>query len=207
MNSPKDIMILKMPVLGLKIIARLIINPATPYFFAVEKVCLEQLEKNPDDRYVKWFLSNHYVNHGKLNEAQILLASMLAQGLADRKVMLLLSRTYFKMHRYNKVIEILNNNVELRASDVHNFYLGCSFIEIEKYGKAIEYLEKYVEYYPKDFVGFVKLGYAFYKEKLYELSLDAYKKAEELNPVEVEIKKSIKLCSDMLNMRRNRTPQ
>ena len=191
-------MLIKKILLAFQIIVRLIAQPRSPYFIIVEKVCLEQLGKNPDDRFIKWFLSNQYVNHKKLNEAQILLESLVNQGPVDRSVILLLSRTYFKLQYYNKVIELLGHYEKLRDSDLHNYYLGYSFIELKKYKNAIKYLKKYVKHYPKDYVGFVRLGYAYYMEKMYYLSMKAYKKAEEFNPEEQEIKNSIELCSNML---------
>jgi hypothetical protein len=92
-------MLTKKLILGFKIIARLIIQPDRPYFSIVEKVCLKQLENKPDDRFIKWFLSNQYVNHNKLGEAQILLESLVNKGPVDRAVILLLSRTYFKLQQ------------------------------------------------------------------------------------------------------------
>jgi tetratricopeptide (TPR) repeat protein len=191
-------MLIKKIILGLKVIARLITHSNSSYFSIVEKVCLEQLEKKPDDRFIKWFLSNHYVNNKKLDEAQILLESLVNQRPVERTVILLLSRTYFKSQQYKKVIELLDGYEKLRDSDSHNYYLGYSFIKLKKFGNATKYLEKYVKHHPKDYVGFVRLGYAYYMKKMYDLSLGAYKRAEELNPAEQEIKNSIELCSDML---------
>jgi tetratricopeptide (TPR) repeat protein len=192
-------MLIKKVILGFKIIARLITHSNSSYSSIVEKVCLEQLEVKPDDRFIKWFLSNQYVNSKKLDEAQILLESLVSQGPVDRAAILLLSRIYFKSQQYKNVIEILDGYDELRDSDPHNYYLGYSFIELKKFGDAIKYLGKYVKHHPKDYVGFVRLGYAYYMKKMYGLSLEAYRKAEELNPAEQEIRKSIELCTDMLN--------
>jgi tetratricopeptide (TPR) repeat protein len=198
-------MFTKKIVLGFKIIVRLITHSGSSYFSNVEKVCLEQLEKNPDDSYIKWFLSINYLNNKKLDEAQILLESLVNQRPGERGVVLLLSRTYFKSQQYKKVVELLDDYAKLSDSDPHNYYLGYSFMQLKKFKKAINYLEKYVKYHPKDYVGFVRLGYAYYMEKMYELSLETYQKAEELNPEEQEIKNSIELCSDML--KRDKTLQ
>ena len=56
----------------------------------------------------------------------------------------------------------------------------------------------YVRVYPNDYLPFVRLGYSYYMQGLYDLAVEAYKEAERLNPTEKEIKDTITLCNDMM---------
>ncbi|BBO68587.1 hypothetical protein DSCA_25170 [Desulfosarcina alkanivorans] len=181
-------------ILGFKIIAGLITNPTASYFSVVEKVCLKELNKKPDNRFIKLFLSSQYLDHNQLDESKKLLESLLDHESNNYSTILLLSRVYFKSKQYKEVVDLLGCYEKLRESDSHNYYLGYSFIELREFESAINYLEKYVKHYPKDYIGFVRLGYAYNMIKKYDLSLKAYKKAEALNPNEQNIKNSIELC-------------
>ena len=195
-------MLLKKIFIGSKIIKELIFKPSKPYFTIVEKVCLEQLEKKPNDCFIKWFLSNHYVNYKRFESAQALLESLKAKGPVSRIVILLLSRVYFNLQQYDKVVEVLDGYESLYESDIHNYYLGYSFSELKMFEDATRYLRVYVKHYRKDYVGFVRLGYAYYMLRKYNLSLDAYKKAEGLKPEKNEIRESIDQCIKMLKRKK-----
>ncbi len=191
-------MLLKKFLIGSKAVFRLILKPSMSYFSVVEKVCLDQLKINPNDRYIRWFLSNHYAKYKKFDCAEVLLESLVEEGPVNRMVMLLLSRVYFNLEKYKKVVDVLYGYRELNEEDLHNYYLGYSFVHIKNFERAIEYLRRYVKHHQKDYVGFVRLGYAYYMIGEYKLSLEAYNNADSLNPGKEEIKESIDLCINML---------
>jgi tetratricopeptide (TPR) repeat protein len=111
---------------------------------------------------------------------------------------LLLARAYFKLAQYAKVEQLLVNHGILTDKDKENYYLGDSLIELGRFGEGAEYLKRYVKYHPRDYIAFVRLGYAYFKEELYDLALEAYRQAEILNPQKIEIKDSINLCYEKL---------
>jgi tetratricopeptide (TPR) repeat protein len=185
-------------ILALKIIWRLIIQPSGSYFVIVEEMCKKELYKRPNDIYSIWLLSNHYVRYKKFHEAQILLESLVEIDRNRKSAILLLSKVYFKLENYEKVVELLINLEKLAAKDPENYYIGYSLIEMGRFEEAIKYLDRYVHHYAKDYVPFVRLGYAYYMDKRYDLALEAYIKANKLNPSENEIKNSIEMCKEKL---------
>lgn len=95
--------------------------------------------------------------------------------------------------------EILSGPENLSDKDKENYYLGISLIESKKFKDAIRCLKNYVlNYRPKDYLVYVKLGYAYYKEESYFLALEAYGEAYKLSPQKKEILDSISLCNSKL---------
>lgn len=113
---------------------------------------------------------------------------------------MLLSKVYFKLEKYNEVITLLENYEDLRDVDLHNYYLGASFVNLDKYNEAISYLKKYVQNYPNEYIPFMRLGFAYYKIEQYGLALKAYQKGRTVCPEgeDSKILESIKLCSEKL---------
>ena len=104
---------------------------------------------------------------------------------------------YFKLSKYHKVIETLSGPNTLLEKDLENYYIGHSLFELKNYEKAIKYFNNYTKYHPKDYVGFVRLGYSYYMLESYTFSLKAYQHAQKLSPSK-DIKNSIKLCFDKM---------
>ena len=185
-------------ILLFKTILRFASKPSRSYFSVVEEVYKTELTKRPNDPYLVWFLGNIYVRHKKYKEAEILLESLFHNGLVNNPLVLLLSKTYFNLGQYKKVAQLLKGSERLSDRDIENYYLGYSLIELGEIGEAIKYFKIYLEHHPKDYKVFAMLGSQYYKEKLYDLALDAYRKAERLNPSKIEIKDSINLCIEMV---------
>ena len=56
----------------------------------------------------------------------------------------------------------------------------------------------YLKHHPKDWMVFAFMGYEYFKNGLYDLALEAYMKANRLNPSKKEIKDSIVMCREKL---------
>lgn len=97
-----------------------------------------------------------------------------------------------------QVEKILSTSGLLFEKDKENYYLGVSLIELGKFSEGIEYLTKYVKYHRKNYIPFVKLGYAYYAQEMYDRALKAYNQAKTLNPSSQEINDSVKLCLEKL---------
>ncbi|MBC8548774.1 MAG: hypothetical protein H8D23_03905 [Candidatus Brocadiales bacterium] len=189
---------MKRVLLGLKFIVNFIIKPSSSYFSVVEKVCLKELDKHPNDLFVMYFLADHYVQYKKYDEAHILLESLLQQDADRKEVILLLSKVYFNLQKYKQVKQLFVNFDVLSDKDIANYYLGYSLVELEKRDEGIKYLNRYLKHHPKDYNVFAIVGYQYYKEKMYDLALEAYRQAEKLNPSKKEITDSINLCKEMI---------
>jgi tetratricopeptide (TPR) repeat protein len=166
-----------------------------------ENILKKGLERKPEDHNVMWILANFYLWYGKYTEALGLLESLLRLKPDSRGVRLLLARVYFNLGQYENVARILSNSKVLSNKDKENYYLGDSLIELRRFKEGIEYLEKYTRRYSKDYLVFVRLGYAYYKEELYEDAIKAYQRAAILSPSKKEIQASINLCSEKLTER------
>ncbi len=163
-------------------------------FSRIEGICKRKLKKTPTNKDVLWVLSNLYIYYKKFNEAKPYLEALLQIGENDKNVRLLLSRIYYNLNEYAKVKEIFQNEKLLSPRDKENYYLGNSLIELEEYEVAIKYLLRYLDYHKNEYIPYLKLGYAYYMRGSLDLALDAYKRAETLNPKDLKIKESIELC-------------
>ena len=173
--------------------------PFSSFVEKYEKFCKNQLAKRPNDRSSLWCLSNLYMWYKKYDEAKHCLESLTAMGEKRRGTILLLGHAYYALREYHKVEEVLTIPEKLRDSDKETYYIVYSLIELGKFKQAAELLKKYTRHHQKDYLPYVHLGYAYFKAEMYDLALDAYLKAEKLNPTEKEIKESINICREKCN--------
>ena len=185
-------------LLGFKFIVHFISEPSSSYFEVVQKVCLKELDKHPNDLFVMLFLADHYVQYKKYDEAHILLESLLELGANSKEVILLLSKVYFNLQQYKKVEHLFANFDVLSDKDIANYHLGYSIIKLGKRKEGIKHLNTYVKYHSDDWMVLSLLGYQYFKEGLYDIALESYMKAEKLNPTKKEIKNSIEMCKEKL---------
>jgi tetratricopeptide (TPR) repeat protein len=163
-------------------------------FSMVERVCKKKLKLRPNDKDVLWILSNLYINYREFKKAKIYLEMLHNIGVNTKAVRLLLSRVYYHLEIYSKVKAILTEQPVLSDKDKENYYLADSLIQLKEFDSAVKYLSTYLENNKKNYEPFVKLGYVFYMQGLYDRALNAYKTAEKIHPNDTEIKKSIELC-------------
>lgn len=186
---------------SISLLMYLLLRSVLPPFYSfsmVENILKRRLESKPGEHNVMWMLANFYVWYGKYIEALGLLESLLESKPDSRGVRLLLARVYFNLGQYENVVRALSNSEVLSNKDKENYYLGDSLIELRRFKEGINYLEKYAQRYSKDYLVFVRLGYAYYKEGLYGDALKAYQRAAMLSPNKKEIQDSINLCSEKL---------
>lgn len=163
-------------------------------FSLIEKICKKKLEEMPDNKNVLWFLGNFYIWNNKYDKAQEHLESLLRIEKDSKGVKLALSRVYFRLGKYSKVIDILKEPGVLSENDVENYYLGESLIEIQDYENAIDVLEKYVKHHSTQWIPFVRLGNSYFIKGFYDRALKSYRSAEQLNPTDTNIKENILAC-------------
>ena len=185
-------------VLAIKFTVYFIIHRSKTYFELVEEVCKNELSKKPNDYYSLWLLSCNYVRQKKYLDAQKCLEELVGLGANNRAVQLKLAKTYFNLRKYKEVKRLLFSSERLRKKDIANYYLGYSLIEIGEKSEGIKYLERYLKYHPKDHLVFCKLGYEYFMLENYEASLQAYRKAEKLDPSNQGLKESIELCLEKM---------
>jgi tetratricopeptide (TPR) repeat protein len=163
-------------------------------FSMVERVCKKKLNFRPSDKDILWVLSNLYYSYKEFQKARFHLEILQKIGVSTKGVKLLLSRVYYNLGIYGKVKAILTEQPVLSDKDKENYYLADSLIQLKEFDSAVKYLSTYLENNKKNYEPFVKLGYVFYMQGLYDRALNAYKTAEKIHPNDTEIKKSIELC-------------
>jgi len=182
----------------LEIVIRSIMPPFYS-FSLIEKICQKKLNKNSYDHKAIWFLSNFYIWYKKYVKAKTLLEFLFKSGKARKVDKLLLSKVYYKLGEYSRVVKILYDSDNLVDKDMENLCLGNSLMEIGDFKNAIGFINNYIKFHkPKDYLVYARLGNAYYMEELFQLALFSYKKAEKLNPSNKEIKEGINLCRSML---------
>jgi len=180
--------------LMLELVLRSILPPF--YSFArIEAICIKRLRRKPDDKYTLWVLSNLYIHHKQYREARPYLDTLYRMRKDTKSVRILLSRVYYHLGEYEKVVEILERGKILSPAEPEVFYLGDSLIELKEFRAATDNLSRYVNYHHTEYVAFVRLGYAYYMQGLFDLAIGAYTRAEALDPRNREIKTSIELCA------------
>lgn len=181
-------------IIGLKIVLQLISDPSSPYPEVVEKVCVKELKKKPNDFYINWFLGYVYVKYDLYQKAVGILKPLFLKKKKAGKVGLKLAKAYFNLQNYNNVVKTLSELNEIPEKDVANYYFGYSLVELGKIAQGIHYLEIYLRHHPSDHLVFCKLGWTYFQLAEYSLSLKAYKSAKTIKPLDRRIEESIELC-------------
>jgi tetratricopeptide (TPR) repeat protein len=185
-----------------RLIVELVVRSIIPPFYSfslIERICRKKLEAQPNNSDTLWFLANFYVWHKKYSDAKVQLEKLTEIRPDARSVKLLLAKVFYMLGQHYRVEELLMTPGILTEKDEANYFLGDSLLLLNKFDQAITYLNRYVRYHPKDYVPFVRLGYAYYMHGRHEEALTAYKRAESLKPSSEEIKNSIDLCIKKLS--------
>ena len=167
-------------------------------FKMIERICKNKLIKNQNDKSALWILSNLYINYKKFNDAKPYLKRLFMQDMKSKAVRLLLSSIYYNQGEYGKVKEILEEGKVLELSDKENFYLADSLLKLKEYEESIKYFFKFLKKNKTEYIPFVKLGYAYYMQGLFEPAIDSYESANKLSSGNIKIEDSIKLCMEKL---------
>lgn len=192
-------------IMTLKVILDLVRHPTFSYFCVVERTCISELKKNPDNYYAMWFLGSLYVDHNKNQEAIILLETLINSNMSGTNVVIYLARAYFHMHDYGQVIEVLSRLDNIPKKSSANYYIGYSLIELGQVSNGIDYLNVYLDHHPKDYMVLWKLGYEYSKQNKIELALSAYEEAAKINPSVKEIQDNIRNCYEKLELEKGGT--
>jgi tetratricopeptide (TPR) repeat protein len=172
-----------------------------PPFFSfsrIEAICRDKLYKRPKDINTLWILSNLYIHYKKYDEARHCLEKICEMNKNTKSVRILLSRVYYNLKNYVRVKEILENGRVLSLADSEHYYLGDSFVELKEFDAGAKHLSIYLRFHKDKCVPYVRLGYSYYMQGLFDDALKAYRKAAELNPNSIEIEDSIALCSNKI---------
>ena len=186
--------------MGIKLlVAELILRSILPPFYSfsmIEGILLKKLNKNPDNKSILWVLGNLYVDYKKYDKAKEHLEILCRIRKKKRPALLLLMRVYYYLNEYEKVIETLAEIEHLSPDANENLYAGESFFQLEDFTLAARHFETYVKYHRDNYIPFVRLGYAYSMQGLYDLALDAYKMADKLEPNHQRIKENIEICKN-----------
>jgi tetratricopeptide (TPR) repeat protein len=156
--------------------------------------------KYPHKRQAYWILGNFYVWYGKYEDAKTVFEKLIDQNISKNPDLLVLAKVYYRLNMYVNVVKVLNKGSILQYNSIENCYLGSSYVELNKYDKAIKFLKRYVgNHNIKDHLIYARLGYAYYMSGKFYHALESYQHAKQLKPSEQRIDDNISLCMEKLN--------
>jgi tetratricopeptide (TPR) repeat protein len=195
-----------------KFIIELVLRALLPPFYSFkyfERVCKAKLAINPTDTDALWIWGCLYYMYDRYSEAkqilELLLEITISKGARNRGLRSVLAEIYWKTHRYDMVIDILDSGTLLKK-EVTIFYFGDSLMRIKKYAECILHLKRYIRCskHPTSWLktyGFMyrglalwDLGYAYFMIEEYEAALDALRQAKVLMPTEKGLQETIAEC-------------
>jgi tetratricopeptide (TPR) repeat protein len=95
-----------------------------------------------------------------------------------------LGLTYSAMERYEEALKVFENIVEKEPVTYRKAYfeIAAVYAKQKHYRKTLDTLTRVEEIDPKDFRIFLEKGYAFQNLKQYELAIESFNKAKDLEP-------------------------
>jgi tetratricopeptide (TPR) repeat protein len=145
-----------------------------------------------------------YYNLDRLDESVESLNKALALKPGQNVTAEFLSKAYFKKgvaslsaKRYPEAIELFQKARDYAPNNGFTYYnMAEAYLFQEKYGDAEKALTQALDLMPRSAEVYQRLGLVYEKQKKWDLSLNAYQKADEINP-QPSLKEAVKRVTEL----------
>ncbi len=111
-----------------------------------QKYAVAALKRFPSDLFLHNLLSGIFIDTGFFDQAEQQLKKALALGNGNADLFIVLGNLHQRKHEHDKAIEVYQKALTLSPNTAQIYFnIGCSYLELENYQYAQEYLRKTVE--------------------------------------------------------------
>jgi len=147
-----------------------------------EEEIQRELEKNPDQPFLKASLADLFLRQDRLAEARILIDEILSRDPQHPQALYLLGEIFLKQNSPKEALECFRQAFAREPRDYLVLRSARALKEMNRFAAALEELEKVLVVKPKNFPFLKEKGLVLNKMKRFDQALEAFERAKEIFP-------------------------
>jgi tetratricopeptide (TPR) repeat protein len=147
-----------------------------------EEEIQRELEKKPDQPFLKATLADLFLHQDRLVEARILIDEILSRDPQHPQALYLLGEIFLKQNSPKEALECFRQSFARDPRDYLVLRAARALKEMNRFAEALEELGKVLVLKPKNFPFLKEKGLLMYKMKRFDQALEAFEKAKEIFP-------------------------
>jgi len=151
-------------------------------FAEAEEEIQRELEKKPDQSFLKATLADLFLHQDRLAEARILVDEILSRDPQYPQALYLLGEIFLKQNSPKEALECFRQAFAREPRDYLVLRAARALKEMNRFAEALEELEKVLVVKPKNFPFQKEKGLVLNKMKRFDQALEAFERAKEIFP-------------------------
>ncbi len=147
-----------------------------------EQEIRKELEKKPDQPFLKANLANLFLHQDRLNEARILIEEILSHDPRHPQALYVLGEVFLKQNSPKGALECFRQAFAREPRDYLILRSARALKEMGRFAAALEELQKVLVVKPGNFPFLKEKGLVLNKMKRFDQALEAFEKAREIFP-------------------------
>jgi len=156
-----------------------------------EGMIQKELEKNPDQLFLKASLADLYLRQGRLADGRILVEEVLARDPGHPQALCVLGDIFFKERSFREALDCYRQASSRESGDYPILKAARALKEMKRFGEALEELEKVLVVNPQSFSFLKEKALILNRMKKFDRALEIYEKIEEISPQDAFVHKEI----------------
>jgi len=145
-----------------------------------EEEIQRELEKKPEQPFLKATLADLFLHQNRLAEARILIDEILSRDPQHPQALYLLGEIFLKRNSPKEALECFRQAFAREPRDYLILRSARALKEMNRFAEALEELEKVLVVKPKNFPFLREKGLVLNKMKRFDQALEAFERAKEI---------------------------
>jgi tetratricopeptide (TPR) repeat protein len=151
-------------------------------FAEAEEEIRGEMEKKPNQPFLKTSLADLFLRQNRLAEARILAEEILSQDPQHPQALYVLGEIFLKQNSPKEALECFRQAFARDPRDYLVLRSARALKEMNRLGEALEELEKVLVVKPRNFACLKEKGLVLNRMKRFDEALEALEKAKEISP-------------------------
>jgi tetratricopeptide (TPR) repeat protein len=151
-------------------------------FAEAEEEIQRELEKKPDQPFLKATLADLFLHQDRLGEARVMVDEILSRDPQHPQALYLLGEIFLKQNSPKEALECFRQAFAREPRDYLILRSARALKEMKHYPEALQELEKVLVVKPKNFPFQKEKGLVLNKMKRFDQALEAFERAKEIFP-------------------------
>ncbi|MEW6377367.1 MAG: tetratricopeptide repeat protein [Thermodesulfobacteriota bacterium] len=170
-------------------------------YSAAEEEIRCELQKNPEQSFLKTSLADIYLRQGRLIEARILIEEVLARDPQQPQALSVLGDLFIKEHSPQRALDCYRQAFSRNPKPYLFLKTARAFKEMKLFDNALQELEKVLVVKPKSLPFLKEKAFILNRMKKFDQALETLERVKEISPDDPFVQKEI------LRLRSRRRPE
>lgn len=155
------------------------------------EVCVKWIEKYPNNLDLLELKTKFDFKIKNYSNSLEWIDEYLQKWLNSHSLLLTKSKTLYELHLYDEALEIINLALDIFNSIWEFWYLKWLILSENENNEYIKYYDKALDCQKLDITSYINIWNTLLEDKIYYLSLQAFKKVVELDPTDYKAHSNI----------------